>query len=140
MSDLRPFYLAFPVRDFEVSREFYVDTLGCTLGRGGSDCQDVDFFGHLLVLHLVKDNYAENISLNKDGHGIPIPHFGALIQWHAWEELRDKIKGTDCDLVVEPYVRNDGTDSAQVIMFITDPNGNTIEFKSFKKNVENFKT
>ena len=50
---LQPFHLAFPVSDLEATRRFYLDTLGCQLGRESDRWIDFDFFGHQITAHLI---------------------------------------------------------------------------------------
>ena len=49
------FHLAFPVRDLEEARAFYLETLGCKQGRETHNHIDFDMFGHHVVAHLVAD-------------------------------------------------------------------------------------
>lgn len=41
-----PLHLSIPVADLEAARRFYVDLLGCRLGRTEPGRFDFDFFGH----------------------------------------------------------------------------------------------
>ena len=50
---LRPFHLAFPVRDIAEARAFYGELLGCREGRSAEEWVDFDFFGHQIVAHRV---------------------------------------------------------------------------------------
>ena len=49
---MRPFHLAFPVRDLAEARAFYGGILGCPEGRSSASWIDFDFFGHQVVAHL----------------------------------------------------------------------------------------
>ena len=40
------FHLAFPVTDLEATKKFYVDGLGCTLGRESSSAVILGLAGH----------------------------------------------------------------------------------------------
>ena len=48
------FHLAFPVNDLEATKRFYVDGLGCTLGRESSSAVTLELKGHQLVARLAK--------------------------------------------------------------------------------------
>ena len=48
-----PCYLAFAVTDIETTRAFYVENLGCKVGRSAERWIDFDFFGHQVSAHLV---------------------------------------------------------------------------------------
>ena len=45
MSAPTPFHLAFAVTDIDATREFYVNKLGCKMGRSAERWTDFDFFG-----------------------------------------------------------------------------------------------
>ena len=65
-----PFHLAFAVSDLEATRAFYVDVLGCRVGREAERWIDFDFFGHQISAHLVDET--EEIATNSvDGDEVP---------------------------------------------------------------------
>lgn len=49
------FHLAFPVSDLEATKRFYVDGLGCALGRESSSAVTLELKGHQLVAHVIED-------------------------------------------------------------------------------------
>ena len=67
-----------------------------------------------------------------DGHDVPVPHFGVVLLWDQWHELRDKLLESKVKFVIEPYIRFKGQPGEQATMFFHDPEGNALEFKSFK--------
>ncbi len=126
-----PFHLAAPTRDKEEARLFYRDTLGCPVGREADRWIDFDFFGHQLSLHVCEE--AESLATNTvDGKEVPVRHFGAILPWSDWHDLRDTLVGAGTEFVIEPYVRFKGETGEQATMFFLDPSGNALEFKSFK--------
>ncbi len=130
-----PFHLAFPVQSIAESRAFYGDLLGCTEGRSSDRWVDFDFFGHQLVAHLV-DEPDEKRSGGKpsnsvDGHDVPIPHFGVVLDMIRWQALADRLKAAGVQFIIEPYIRFQGQPSEQATMFFLDPSGNALEFKAF---------
>ena len=46
--NVRPFHLALPTEDLELTRHFYCDILGCETGRTSNDWIDLDFFAHVM--------------------------------------------------------------------------------------------
>jgi len=133
---LMPFHLAIPVDNLERARNFYKDILGCTEGRSDTQWVDFNFFGHQLVIHATGEAADKQNHFNRvDNHGVPIPHFGMVLAWSDWESLADKLKSKDIKFIIEPYIRFKGQAGEQATMFILDPCGNAIEFKSFK-NIE----
>ena len=130
-----PFHLAFPVRDVEEARRFYVDLLGCNEGRSDELWVDLDLYGHQIVAHYKPaDESASNDAHHNpvDGHDVPVPHFGVVLEWDAWQQLADRLQSAGTKFVIEPYVRFQGEVGEQATMFFLDPSGNALEFKAFK--------
>jgi hypothetical protein len=127
-----PFHLAFPVRDIEGTRRFYIDVLGCREGRSAETWIDFDFRGHQISAHVRPG--AESVALRNavDGKSVPVPHFGLVLPWDEWHATADRLRAAGTDFVIEPYVRFAGLPGEQATMFFTDPSGNCIELKSFQ--------
>jgi len=131
---LPPFHLAIRVRDLRESRAFYGQLLGCEEGRSSTTWVDFNFFGHQLVCH-VAENYparADDASNVVDGHDVPVPHFGAVLEMADFERLSASLKAAGIRFVIEPHVRFKGAPGEQATMFLLDPSGNAIEFKAFR--------
>jgi len=131
-SPLPPFHLAFPVHDLEKTRAFYAGLLDCPEGRSSDAWIDFNFWGHQLVAHLVDNDGPAVQTSQVDGKHVPAPHFGAVLDWDAWHALKDKLMTANIDFIIEPYIRFEGLPGEQATMFIQDPSGNALEFKSFK--------
>jgi len=130
---MTPFHLAIPVRDLASARAFYGGVLGCPEGRSSTDWVDFDFFGHQLVCHAVSGDGAGSPAHNPvDGHDVPVPHFGMVLEMPDWEVLAARLKSAGIAFVIEPHVRFPGQPGEQATMFLTDPSGNALEFKSFR--------
>ena len=67
-----------------------------------------------------------------DGHDVPVPHFGVVLQWDDWHALAEKLKTQGISFAIEPYIRFKGHLGEQATMFFYDPCGNALEFKAFK--------
>ena len=125
------FHLAFPVDDLRAARAFYGDFLGCPIGRESNTWIDFNFYGHQITCHLVAR--MPTIDANGvDDKQVPTSHFGAILDWQDWHVLADKLKVAGSTFLIEPYIRFVGQPGEQATMFITDPSGNGLEFKSFK--------
>jgi extradiol dioxygenase family protein len=127
-----PFHLAFPVRDIEATRRFYVDVLGCAVGREDTRWIDFDFFGHQISAHLVDDAEADLASNAVDGDDVPVRHFGVILPWEAWHEMAERLRAAGVPFVIEPRVRFAGQVGEQATFFLRDPSGNALEMKSFR--------
>ena len=127
-----PFHIAFPVDDLAAARTFYGQVLGCAEGRSSSQWIDFDLFGHQIVAHLKPRAAGDNLHHNPvDGHDVPVPHFGVVLEMKEWESLAERLKTAGIKFVIEPYIRFKGEVGEQATMFFLDPAGNALEFKAF---------
>lgn len=130
---LPPFHLAFPVNDLTKTKEFYCDLIGCSLGRSSDIWVDFNMFGHQVVAHKQTKSERDSAFSNPvDGKEVPIPHFGVVLDWESWHELADRLQEAQVDFTIEPHIRFPGEVGKQATMFLLDPSGNALEFKSFK--------
>ncbi len=134
MSQLQPFHLAIPVWDLAAARHFYGEVLGSTEGRSSAQWVDFNFFGHQLVIHHSPQNDSQKSAATNpvDGHEVPVPHFGVVLEWVAWEQLAERLKSRNTEFVIEPGIRFAGQVGEQATFFLYDPCGNVLEFKAFK--------
>lgn len=131
---MNPFHLAIPVKNLGVTRTFYKEILECSEGRTSKEWVDFDFFGHQLVLHENTDLSISNRSSSNevDGHNVPIPHFGVVLDWEDWIKLSERLKAKQINFIIAPYIRFEGKIGEQATMFFLDPENNALEFKAFK--------
>jgi extradiol dioxygenase family protein len=133
---LTPFHIAVQVRDIAEARQFYGEILGCGEGRSDTNWVDFNLYGHQFVCHL-------NPQLGKsgklaahynpvDGQGVPVPHFGVVLELNDWSALAERVKRRGITFVIEPYTRFKDQAGEQATMFFLDPTGNALEFKAFK--------
>ncbi|HEY5327770.1 MAG TPA: VOC family protein [Mucilaginibacter sp.] len=131
---LTPFHVAVPVYDLDESRKFYREVLGCGEGSGSDLWTDFNLYGHQFVIHL-KPRPVEELKHHfnpVDGHEVPIPHYGVVLEWEQWHELERRLKGHHIKFIIEPYIRFKGLPGEQATLFFLDPSGNALEFKAFK--------
>lgn len=130
---LTPFHIAFPVHDLAAARQFYGGILGCREGRSADYWVDFDLFGHQIVAHLQPGKRTVDKLYNAvDGHDVPVPHFGVILEWNAWQALAQQLRERHIAFVIEPCIRFAGQVGEQATMFFLDPSGNALEFKSFR--------
>lgn len=137
MASTSQFHLAFPVSDLDQAREFYGKIMGCREGRSSAVYVDFDFYGHQIVAHIVASPRAEGTSVF-DGHAVPVPHFGLNLDRASWDALAARLQAHSVRFLEEPHERLDGKLGGHVTMFLLDPFGNALEFKSFHDQVEAF--
>ncbi|HZR45404.1 MAG TPA: VOC family protein [Candidatus Manganitrophaceae bacterium] len=120
------FHLAFPVVDFERTKQFYVDGLGCTLGRESPLAMTFGLGGHQLVAHLTK----ERPDAQK---GIYPRHFGLVLATEAeWQALADRAEEKGLRFYQQPRRRFPGSRLEHATFFLEDPSGNLLEFKYYR--------
>ncbi|WP_438027522.1 VOC family protein [Sorangium sp. So ce233] len=140
MTQAPPFHLAFPVSDLEATRRFYAGVLGCRVGREAARWIDFDFFGHQISAHLVDEAGAVLPTNPVDGKDVPVRHFGAILEWRAWHALVERLRGLGVPFLIEPHIRFVGEPGEQATLFVVDPSGHALEFKSFRDMGQIFAT
>lgn len=119
------FHLAFPVADLEAAKRFYVDGLGCTLGRESARAITLELAGHQLVGHLAPAAEGQK--------GIYPRHFGLIFKEEAgWQALVDRAKAKGLRFYQSPRRRFEGTRLEHATVFLEDPSYNLLEFKWYR--------
>jgi len=126
------FHLAFPVTDLAQTQLFYCTILGCAVGRTSDRWIDFDFYGHQITAHLKPELCTAMVTNPVDGDAVPVRHFGLILDWEAWSQLADRLKHQALPFVISPHIRFVGEVGEQATLFIQDPSGNALEFKSFR--------
>ena len=117
--------------DLEVADAFYCGLLGCDKGRTASRWIDLNFFGHQVTLHLVDDTATAITTNPVDGDSVPARHFGVVLKMPQWQALADRLEQENQEFLISPRIRFQGQIGEQATMFLYDPSGNALEFKSF---------
>lgn len=124
MSDIL-FHLAYPIHDIEAAKRFYVDGLGCTLGRESGRAVTFGLAGHQLVAHLVDEPKVMQ-------KGIYPRHFGLVfLSMSQWQALADRASAKGLPFYQQPRVRFPGTRIEHHTFFLQDPSQNLLEFKHY---------
>ena len=113
---------------------FTANFWGVRTGRSDTNWVDFNLYGHQLVCHLsaLPSPPTDDNKNAVDGHAVPIPHFGVVLEMEEWRALRDKLVIADIAFIIEPHIRFAGLAGEQATLFFYDPSGNAIEFKAFK--------
>ena len=112
--------------------------LGCTLGRESEEWVDFNFYGHQIVAHLSPETTSSQ-SNEVDGHSVPVRHFGIILIPEKWKKLKNQLVSKNVDFIIKPNTRFQNSLGEQSTMFIKDPSGNALEFKSFRDDSMIFK-
>ncbi|MFM8551308.1 MAG: VOC family protein [Nitrospiraceae bacterium] len=120
------FHLAFPVTDLAATKAFYVEGLGCTLGRESESAVILGLAGNQIVAHLVKEG-------TQNQQGIYPRHFGLIFpSEQEWQALADRAKAGGLTFYQEPRRRYEGRPIEHCTFFLEDPSRNLLEFKWYK--------
>jgi extradiol dioxygenase family protein len=118
-------HLSLPVSDLDAARRFYVDVLGCRVGRVRESWIDVWFFGMQLTLQLRPDEVRPS-----DGQGVR--HFGVVLtDAESYRSLVDRVRSAGVGWLSEPAEHTDIALSGKVGGKLADPSGNVIEVKHY---------
>ncbi len=118
-------HLSLPVDDLEAARRFYVEALGCRVGRVRETWIDVWFFGMQLTLHLRPDEVSP-----ADEQGVR--HFGVVLSdADSYADLVDRLRSAGVDWLSEPVEHSAVALSGKVGGKLADPSGNVIEVKYY---------
>ena len=119
------FHLSFPVHDLEEAKRFYVDGLGCTLGRQSSHAVLLEFKGHQIVAQLT----TEPLPRQK---GIYPRHFGLIFtNEEEWQEVVERARTHGLKFYQHPRRRFPKTRLEHQTFFLEDPSHNLLEFKHY---------
>lgn len=119
------FHLTFPVTDIAQTKEFYVNGLGCRLGRENSQAVILDLYGHQLVAHITDEPLIPQ-------KGIYPRHFGLVFTDETdWKTLLERVQIKQLALYQQPKQRFVGTPLEHQTFFLSDPFDNLMEFKFY---------
>ena len=137
---MNPFHLAIAINNIEETRTFYTTLFGAKVGRKAEKWIDFNFYGHQLSAHLKPEETRKTSANEVDGKYVPVRHFGIILDWKEWHLLSNKLKEKSISFIIDPYIRFEGQPGEQATMFLSDPSGNALEFKSFKDKSQLFAT
>jgi uncharacterized protein len=119
------FHLAFPVTDIAKTKEYYVDGLGCGLGRENAQSVILNLYGHQLVAHVTD----EPLTPQK---GIYPRHFGIVFPEKSdWQALLDRVQKHQLPMHQQLKQRFVGTPLEHYTFFLSDPFHNLMEYKHY---------
>jgi len=127
MSGEHIFHLAIPSHDLEKSEGFYVNGLGCEIGRVKDDRITLDFFGDQVVCHKTPKE-----EIDEDPKMYP-RHFGVtFVDEDKFDEIIEKAEKNNLPFFQRPFRRFGGKKDEHRTFFLKDPSNNLLEFKWYK--------
>lgn len=119
------FHLAFPVTDIAKTKEFYVEGLGCQVGRETRNAAILNLYGHQLVAHMTNEPLTPQ-------RGIYPRHFGLIFTALGdWEALLERAQQQQLQFYEQPKHRFPGQLTEHRTFFLADPFANLMEFKYY---------
>ena len=119
------FHLAFPVHNLAAAKQFYVDGLGCSLGRESNSAMTLQLGGHQIVAQLT------SLPLERQ-KGIYPRHFGLIFTVEQdWHTFVARATTNGLTFYQQPRVRYAGTRIEHRTFFLEDPSHNLLEFKHY---------
>jgi extradiol dioxygenase family protein len=119
------FHLAFPITDLAEAKKFYVEGLGCSLGREAESAVILGLAGHQIVAHLVEEPLPKQ-------KGVYPRHFGLIFTSEKdWQALADRAKAKGLTFYQQPKTRFEGKSTEHRTFFLEDPSHNLLEFKFY---------
>ncbi|MGI9412012.1 MAG: VOC family protein [Hyphomicrobiaceae bacterium] len=123
--------MSIPVDDLRCAKAFYMDVLGCKIGREAEGRFDINFFGHHIVAHFSpRDSELAHGTIPSDGDTAPLRHFGVILPLDTWQEMERRLLEKNVKFVLSPRLSFAGKPAEQHIMMLADGCGNIVEFKS----------
>jgi len=119
------FHLAFPIADIAQAKAFYVEGLGCQVGRESQDSLILNLYGHQLVGHITDQPIVPQ-------KGIYPRHFGLIFTSEAeWEALLERAQRHQLQFYQAAKRRFAGLPLEHRTFFLQDPFQNFLEFKFY---------
>ena len=120
------FHLAIPVHNMSAAKDFYVEGLGCEMGRETDRAMILNFYGHQLVAHLTTEELTPQ-------QGIYPRHFGMIFPTEAdWETIWERANQNHLKFYQSAKHRFLGELTEHRTFFLEDPSYNLLEFKYYR--------
>jgi len=119
------FHLAIPITDITKAKAFYMQGLGCELGRESQQALILNFCGHQVVTHLTPD-------LPPPQKGIYPRHFGIIFSTlEDWQGILTRAKSQSLHFYETEKLRFPQLLTEHRTFFLADPFNNLIVFKFY---------
>lgn len=119
------FHLAIPIKDITQAKQFYVDGLGCQVGRETDRAIILNFYGHQLVGHMTEEALAPQNSIYPRHFGIIFP------TQQNWEIVWQRANDQQLKIYQSTKHRFPGELTEHQTFFLEDPFYNLLEFKYY---------
>ena len=119
------FHVAFPMKNVEDTKRFYVDGLGCAIGRESKNALTLNLGGHQIVAQMTT-------GVLEKPQSIYPRHFGLVFKSkEEWQAMVDRAKDKKLPFYQDPRTRYEGSPLEHHTFFLEDPAHNLLEFKHY---------
>jgi extradiol dioxygenase family protein len=129
------FHIALAVDDLATARAFYVDILKCSerAHNSGDGFAVLNFHDAQLVLV----EAPEHVEASREDASAEIHrHFGIILDWAAWHQLAADLADQGVAFRIAPSIKEHPGIGRVGNLFIADPAGNYLEFKSYEDSAK----
>lgn len=134
-----PFHLALPCINVTITRDFYVNVLGATIGRSTVKWADINLHDNQITFTECGPFKFESKNYSFNGDILPSFHFGIILNKKEWSAMLENLKSEQYPIVSEVKFLEGKTGEHQSF-FVKDPNDYTVEFKCFANSKEVFES
>ncbi|ARG98495.1 VOC family protein [Legionella micdadei] len=119
------FHLAFPIHDFDLAKHFYLELLGCNLGRESEHALIIQLGNHQIVAHKIN----EPLPIQQ---GIYPRHFGLIfLEKTEFEAFVERLIDKQVQFEIPLKTRFPNSKIEHQSFFLKDPSNNLLEFKYY---------
>ena len=133
------FHLSLPCTSIKATKEFYIDSLGASLGRHTQNWVDVNLYNNQITFTKAGKYDFNYPSYTFEGTILPAFHYGVILDEESWQKALARVRSKKLELQAESTFLKDKT-GEHSSFFVKDPNGYTVEFKCFAKSGTIFST
>jgi extradiol dioxygenase family protein len=124
--------MAVQVRDIAEAQGFYQGVFGCGDARSDEQRLDFNLYGQQVVCHLDPQLSRHGRTTSHYdpvvGKFVPASHCGIVLETKEWSALAERLMRHN--VVFEPSVCFESAPGEQATLYLLDPSGNALEFKS----------
>jgi len=133
------FHMSLPCLSVKETKNFYVNSIGATLGRAAQTWVDINLFGHQLTFIKAKKFNFNNPNYVFEGTILPSFHFGVILDEKTWNNIHERLYKLNLEVVSQTTFLKDKS-GEHTSFFVKDPNDYMLEFKNFKNYNDMFKS
>ncbi|MEO8934344.1 MAG: bleomycin resistance protein [Xanthomarina sp.] len=132
------FHMSLPCLSVKETKNFYINSIGATVGRHTQSWVDISLFGHQITFIKAEKFQFNSPNYVFEGKILPSFHFGVIIDEKTWNDIYSKLVKQGLEVVDKTTFLSNKSGEHQSF-FIKDPNDYMLEFKCFSDSKSIFK-